>query len=113
MIALFEKCSSTSEDRKAPVKPIELVLSSERAFQIIFDDASKRQLYGLKTKKEFGEIFYWYIGFEVSITVLRNTQGNKTILHIMVYGEKKRGRTRKMLKRLIEYYRELFKDVLA
>ena len=111
MFALFENCSSTSEDKKAPVKPLEFASSCERIYQIILKDVTDKGYYGLKTKKEFYEIFYWYAGFEISISLVQSTQGSKTFLHMMVYGEKKRGRTRKMLKRLLEYYKDLLKDL--
>ena len=113
MLAIFENCSSTSEARKAPVKPLELVLSCERAFNTILKDANERELYGLKTKKEFYEIYYWYLGFEISISLTQSMEGNKAYLNMMVYGEKKRGRTRKMLRSLLEYYKDLFKNVIA
>ena len=113
MFALFENCSSTSEERKAPVKPLELVASCERVFQMVYNDAKERDLYNLKYKKEYYEIFYWLGGFEVSITILQSTQGNRTYLHAMVYGEKKRGRTRKKLKQILEYYKGLLSDLIA
>ena len=111
MLAIFENCSSTSEEKKAPVKPLEFSASCERIYQIILKDVTTKGYYGLKTKKEFYEVYYWYAGFEVSISLVQNTQGNKAFLNMMVYGEKKRGRTRKMLKRLLEYYKELLKDL--
>lgn len=110
MLAIFEKCSSTSEDRKAPVKPIEFTSSCERIFQIIVKDITDKGYYGLKTKKEYFEIYYWYAGFEVTISLVSSLQGGKTVMNMMVYGEKKRGRTRKMLKRLLEYYKDLLKE---
>lgn len=113
MFALFENCSSTSEERKTPVKPLELVASCERVFQMVYNDAKERDLYNLKCKKEYYEIFYWLGGFEVSITILQSTQGNRTYLHAMVYGEKKRGRTRKKLKQILEYYKQLLNDIVA
>lgn len=112
MIALFENCSSTSEDKKAPVKPLEFSSSCERIYQIILKDITDKGYYGLKTKKEFYEIYYWYVGFEVTISLVQSTQGSKVFLNMMVYGEKKRGRTRKMLKRLLEYYKDLLKDLV-
>ncbi len=112
MIALFENCSSTSEERKAPVKPLEFVSSCERLFQIILKDAEEKQFYGIKTNKGFYEIYYWYLGFEISISLVQSTQGNKSYLNMMVYGEKKRGKTRKMLKARLEYYKDLLKDYL-
>lgn len=111
MIALFENCSVTSEAKKAPVKPLEFTCSCERAYQIILKDVTDKDYYGLKTKKEFYEIYYWYVGFEISISLVQSTQGNKCFLNMMVYGEKKRGRTRKMLKQLLSYYSELLKDL--
>ena len=113
MLAIFENCSSTSEERKAPVKPLELVASCERVFQMVYNDAKQRDLYNRKFKKEYYEIFYWLGGFEVSISILQSTQGNKTYLHAMVYGEKKRGRTRKKLKQILEYYKGLLSDLIA
>jgi len=110
MIALFENCSSTSEDRKAPVKPLEFSSSCERIYQKILKDVTEKDYYGLKTKKEFYEIYYWYLGFEISISLVASTQGNKTFLHMMVFGEKKRGKTRAMLKRLLNYYKDLLSD---
>ena len=112
MIALFENCSSTSEDKKAPVKPLEFSSSCERIYQIILKDITDKGYYGLKTKKEFYEIYYWYVGFEVTISLVQSTQGSKVFLNMMVYGEKKRGRTRKMLKKLLEYYKDLLKDLI-
>ena len=111
MIALFENCSSTSEEKKAPVKPLEFSCSAERIYQIVLKDAEKSERYGLKTKKEFYEIYYWYVGFEISISITQSTQSNKSYLNMMVYGEKKRGKTRKMLKRMIEYYQDLLKNL--
>lgn len=112
MIALFENCSSTSEEKKAPVKPLEFSSSCERIYQIILKDVQDKGYYGLKAKKEFYEIYYWYAGFEITISLVQSTQGSKAYLNMMVYGEKKRGRTRKMLKRLLEYYKELLKDLI-
>ena len=99
MLAIFENCSITSEDRKAPVKPLELSSSCERIYNKILKDVTEKDYYGLKTKKEYYEIYYWYLGFEISINLVAGQQGNKSYLNMMVYGEKKRGRTRKMLKR--------------
>ena len=107
MLAIFERCSSTSEDKKAPVKPIELGDTCERIYNKILKYVTEQDFYGIKTKKEFFEIYYWYLGYEVSINLLQGSQMSKTILHMMVYGEKKRGRTRRMLKRLLEFYKEL------
>ena len=109
MLAIFENCSSTSEERKAPVKPLEFGSSCERLYQLILKDVTEKGYYGLKTNKQFYEIYYWYLGYEISISLVQGTQGNKSYLNMMVYGEKKRGRTRKMLKRLLEYYKELLK----
>ena len=111
MLALFENCSSTSEEKKAPCKPLELAASCERIYQIIYKDAEEKNYYGLTGKKDFFEIYYWYAGFEVSISLVQSPQGGKAFLHMMVYAEKKRGRTRKMLKRLLGYYQELFKNL--
>ena len=58
------------------------------------------------------EIYYWYAGFEISISLVQSTQGNKSYLNMMVYGEKKRGKTRKMLKARLEYYKDLLKDYI-
>ena len=110
MLAIFENCSVTSEDRKAPVKPLELSSSCERIYNKILKDVTEKDYYGLKTKKEYYEIYYWYLGFEISINLVAGTQGNKSYLNMMVYGEKKRGRTRKMLKRLLAYYKDLLSD---
>ena len=110
MLAIFENCSVTSEDRKAPVKPLELSSSCERIYNKILKDVTEKEYYGLKTKKEYYEIYYWYLGFEISINLVASTQGNKSYLNMMVYGEKKRGRTRKMLKRLLAYYIDLLSD---
>ena len=110
MLAIFENCSVTSEDRKAPVKPLELSSSCERIYNKILKDVTERDYYGLKTKKEYYEIYYWYLGFEISINLVAGQQGNKSYLNMMVYGEKKRGRTRKMLKRLLAYYKDLLGD---
>ena len=109
MIALFENCSSTSEEKKAPVKPLEFDMSCERVYNKILKDITDRGYYGIQTKKEYYEIYYWYLGFEISISLTQSTHGNKSYLNMMVYGEKKRGRTRKMLKRLLEYYKGLLK----
>ena len=110
MLAIFENCSITSEDRKAPVKPLELSSSCERVYNKILKDVTEKDYYGLKTKKEYYEIYYWYLGFEISINLVAGQQGNKSYLNMMVYGEKKRGRTRKMLKRLLAYYKDLLGD---
>ena len=110
MLAIFENCSITSEDRKAPVKPLELSSSCERIYNKILKDVTEKDYYGLKTKKEYYEIYYWYLGFEISINLVAGQQGNKTYLNMMIYGEKKRGRTRKMLKRLLAYYKDLLGD---
>ena len=110
MLAIFENCSITSEDRKAPVKPLELSSSCERIYNKILKDVTEKDYYGLKTKKEYYEIYYWYLGFEISINLVAGQQGNKSYLNMMVYGEKKRGRTRKMLKRLLAYYKDLLGD---
>ena len=111
MLALFENCSRTGEDKKANAKPLEFSISCERLYQIILKDVTDHEYYGLKTKKEYYEIFYWYLGFEITISLSQSLQGNKAYLNMMVFGEKKRGKTRKILKRLLEYYRDLLKDL--
>lgn len=111
MLAIFENCSSTSEAKKAPIKPLEFAASCERIYQLILKDVTEHDYYGLKTKKEFYEIYYWYAGFEITISLVQSTQGNKSFFNMMVFGEKKRGKTRKMLKRLLDYYQELLKDL--
>ena len=111
MIALFENCSTTSEDAKAPVKPLEFSSSAERVYQKVLKDAEEKERYGLKTKKEFYEIYYWYVGFEISISITQSTTSSKSYLNMMVYAEKKRGKTRKMLKRMLEYYKDLLKEL--
>ena len=111
MIALFENCSSTSENRKAPVKPLELSASCERIYSKILKDVTEKDYYGIKTNKAYYEIYYWYLGYEVSISISQSTQGNKSFLNMMVYGEKKRGKTRKMLKYLLNYYKDLLSNI--
>lgn len=110
MLAIFENCSSTSEEKKAPVKPLEFTASAERIYQKVLKDVEAHEYYGLKTNKDFYEIYYWYVGFEITITIAQAPQGHKSYLNMMVYGEKKRGKTRKMLKRLLEYYKDLLAD---
>ena len=111
MLVIFENCSVTSEAKKAPVKPLEFSASCERIYQAILKDVNEHSYYGIKTKKEYYEIYYWYLGFEITISLAGGLEGGKTFLNMMVYGEKKRGRTRKMLKRLLEYYKELLKGL--
>ena len=78
---------------------------------MILDDAKAKGYYGLKTKREFFEIYYWKAGFEISISLVHSVRGSKTYLNMMVFGEKKRGRTRKMLRNSLEYYKNLLKDL--
>ena len=112
MFAIFENCSYTSEDSKSPLKPLEFTASCERVYQKIQKDVVEKNYYGVEIKKDFYEIYYWYLGFEVTISLTPSTEvNNKTYLNIMVYGEKKRGRTRKMLKNLLNYYQDLLKDL--
>lgn len=111
MLAIFENCSVTGEDKKAAAKPLQFSSSCERVYQIVLKDVKDHDYYGLKTKKEFYEIYYWYLGFEITISLTQSVQGNKTYLNMMVFGEKKRGKTRKMLNRLLEYYQNLLKDL--
>ncbi len=111
MLAIFENCSVTSEGKKAPVKPLEFSASCERIYQTILKDVEEHDYYGLKTKKEFYEIYYWYLGYEITISLVSAPEGGKSYLNMMVYGEKKRGKTRKMLKRLLEYYKDLLKKL--
>ena len=51
MIALFENCSSTSEEKKAPVKPLEFDMSCERVYNKILKDITDRGYYGIQTRK--------------------------------------------------------------
>ena len=113
MLAIFEKCSSTSEEDKSPVKPLEFVASCERIYHAVLKDAEEKEYYGLTSKKEFYEIYYWYLGFEVSISITQSTKSTRSYLNMMVYGENKRGKTRKMLKHLLEYYKDLLKDLIV
>ena len=111
MLAIFENCSMTGEDKKAAAKPLQFSSSCERIYQIILKDVNDHGYYGVKTKKEYYEIYYWYLGFEITVSLSQTTQGNKAYLNMMVFGEKKRGKTRKVLKRLLEYYKNLLKDL--
>ena len=110
MIALFENCSMTGEGKRFPVKPLELSASCERIYQKILKEVTDKGYYGLQTKKEFYEIYYWYLGFEITISLVPAPQGNKTYLNMVVYGEKKRGQTRSLLKRLLDYYKNLLNN---
>lgn len=112
MIALFENCSFTSEEKGAPVKPLEITSSCERAFHLVKKHIEDKGYYGLKTNNAYYEIYYWYLGFEVTISFSQRIRGNKTVMNMMVYGKNKRGRTRKMLKLLMEEYGNLLKTYI-
>lgn len=110
--AWFEKYSSTGETSEFKYAPVEI----NKNYSIVLNELIKRieTLKGenITINKDFLDIYYEKDGFQISYTLNQNEAGH-TILNVHIFGEKKRGKTRKKLISELTLLYELFdKDII-
>lgn len=108
MIALFENYSQTSDKPKSKITPIVVKKGCAFVYDVILKYLKQEEYDDITTNKNFNEIYCCDRDFEISISML-DDGGYGCSINISVYGEKKRGRTRKKLKEI----RGILSDVLA
>lgn len=104
---LFEKYTSTSDGTKNKKFPsIKVHKSSITVFSLLKEELKKEGFYEITANEEYLDLFGIKQGFELSIQIAQN--GLDCFVNMSVFGENKRGRTRKFFKR---YYNK-FKQIL-
>lgn len=103
--ALFENYSCTQEkSRKYPSlivkEPINVV------YEKLISFIKEKGFESINSNDEFYDIYGERYGYEISFQLA--VDGFNTLLNMSIYGEKKRGRTRKALKRYYEQVKILF-----
>lgn len=102
---LFENYSATKENsRKYP--PLIIKKPINRVYDELIKFVKKQGFESIKTSEEFYDIYGERYGYEISIQLA--VDGFNTLLNMSIYGEKKRGRTRKVFKRYYLLINELF-----
>lgn len=112
MLAIFENCSGTNDGKKSKILPISCKLNSSLAYDKIYDYLTKEEYADISGTKEFMDIYCYDRGYEISI-LLGIDQTGGSYINIVVYGPKKRGRTRKRLKLMRDEITNLLKDYLV
>lgn len=101
---LFENYSSTiepSSKRRKGLPCIVVKKTTNRVFELVKKFLEKENYYDVNANQEYNDIYGEKGGYEISIQISPN--GSETLVSISVFGEKKRGKTRKYLKKL--YFR--------
>ena len=102
---LFENYSATKEkSRKYPSLIIKKPIN--RVFEDLTKFVKDQGFDSIKTNEEFYDIYGERYGYEISIQLA--VDGFNTLLNMSIYGEKKRGRTRKAFKRYYSLIKQLF-----
>ncbi|MGI6713835.1 MAG: hypothetical protein ACOX3K_02100 [Bacilli bacterium] len=107
MLALFEKYSQTSEERKHKIHPLLINKSAYLVFDKIAKYLAEEGYANLTLNKNFLEIYCTDYGFEITVIVSSEDEAT-ALVNASVYGEKKRGRTRSRLKKFILEIDRLF-----
>ena len=105
-LAIFEKYSATSSSKKSKIPTLEINKSANTIFHILLDLLKKEEFENIESNQEYLDIYAEKFGYELSIQIYVN--GLKTNVDLSVYGENKRGKTRKFL---ITYY-QIIKNAL-
>lgn len=107
MLAIFEKYSQTSALPKSKILPKTVLKPAQVVFDTLVKYLTDDGYEDIKTYNDYYEIFCNDCGFEISIRVLNNGDGSSNI-DVSLYGDHKRGRTRKRLKNFMLEIEELF-----
>lgn len=108
MAALFEKYSQTSSKPKSKVLPLNVLKPAPIVFDMILKYLNDDEYEEIKSYKNYLELFCIDGGFEITIHVLNNGDGS-SLVDAAVYGENKRGKTRKRLKNFLLELQEVLK----
>ncbi|OQA77948.1 MAG: hypothetical protein BWY30_00925 [Tenericutes bacterium ADurb.Bin239] len=113
MFAIFEKYSQTSErTKKTRLHPLKVPLSMGRTFDMIEKYfASLEPLDTIIARDYFDICILDNKGFEISVQL--QTEGGNTYINASVFGDDKRGKTRRRLYDLLDELRILFKDYIG
>jgi len=98
---LFENYSETKE-KSRKYRPLIIKKPINVVYDTLVDYIKKEGFEDIKANEEFYDIYGNRYGYEISIQLA--VDGFNTVLNMSIYGEKKRGRTRKVLKR---YYQSI------
>lgn len=109
MLALFENYSQTSDSPRSKVLPIVLKQNRITVFKKIVDYVTQEEYDDILPNKDFYEIYFCDRDFEITISIL-DEGSHSSIVNISVYGEKKRGFTRRKLKQIRSIIISLFED---
>lgn len=104
-LAIFENYSSTSSN-KGKLPPLSVDLLPEQVLEKLKNYLLKEEYYNIVINDEFLDIYAEQGGYEYSFQVTRVE--NRTMISISVFGENKRGRTRRELKDIYQKITSLF-----
>ncbi len=101
LFGLFENYTSTSSpsSKKKKFPAIVIKRQSSVVYRTILEELNKDNFYAIEENKEYGDLLAKKNGFELSFQVSQN--GLESIVEMSVFGENKRGRTRRFFK---QYY---------
>lgn len=107
-IWLFENYSHTSNpsSKRGKYKALEIKQVTNRVYQTVLDKISSDGFYNIKQNKEYNDICAYKNGFELSIQI--SASGAGSILEFSVFGEHKRGKTRRFFKKYYYIFSDLF-----
>ena len=110
LFGLFENYTSTDQPsakrKKFPVLTVNKI--SNRVFDIVLAKVKEEGFYNITANPEYFDIYGEKAGFELSIQICAT--GTKTIVEMSVYGEHRRGQTRKFFKRYYHLFTSLLNE---
>jgi hypothetical protein len=112
MFAFFEKYSQTSErTRRQRLHPLKVRLSMGRTFEMIESYFNTIEPLDTIIARDYFDICILdKKGFEISVFL--QTESGHTYINASVFGQDKRGKTRRRLYNLLDELRIVFKDYL-
>lgn len=113
MISLFENYSTTSNKNKNGLfTPFIVKIGNDQIKKIIYNYLKENNYEEILLLDHSKEIFGLKNGFELTINYF-HIEGKGIEISTTVYGENKRGKTRKYLKNVLNDLRTLFKDYIS
>jgi len=108
---LFDIFSCTGEGKQFKYKPIVFKISSKQTYDKLKKMLLEEAADIVNANDDYFDICYKENGFEISYLVGQDEM-NHAFLTVSVYGEHKRGRTRRYLKKKLKEINEKFKDYI-
>lgn len=109
LFGLFENYTSTDQPsakrKKFPALTVNRI--SNRVYDIVLEKVKEEGFYNITANSEYFDIYGEKAGFELSVQI--SATGQNSIVEMSIYGEHRRGRTRKFFKRYYHLFENLLK----